>query len=63
MARAFLSKVQRSKLNSESLRATIPEAVATALGIREGDFLTWNVEPGSTKVIVARHPEPPRPSK
>ena len=46
MSRSFLSAVQRSKAASESLRATIPEAVATALGVQEGDMLSWLVEPG-----------------
>jgi|HubBroStandDraft_4_1064222.scaffolds.fasta_scaffold617061_2 antitoxin component of MazEF toxin-antitoxin module len=54
MGRAFLSKVQRSKQASESLRATIPEAVATALGVQEGDELSWMVEPGSVRVVVTR---------
>ena len=54
MGRSFRSKVQRSKKASESLRATIPESVAATLGIREGDFLSWMVEPGSTRVVVTR---------
>ena len=60
MGRSFLSKVQRSKLTSESLRATIPESVAAALGLREGDFLSWTVEPGSTRVVVVRHADSSR---
>jgi hypothetical protein len=58
MGRAFLSKVQRSKQASESLRATIPEAVASALGVREGDLLSWTVEPGSIRVVVTRQVGP-----
>ena len=54
MGRTFLSKVQRSKAKSPSLRATIPEAVATALGVQEGDELAWTVEAGSIRVVVAR---------
>jgi hypothetical protein len=46
VGRVFYSKVQKSKSDSESLRATIPEAAAAALGIKEGDLLAWEVEGG-----------------
>lgn len=55
MVRSFRRKVQRSKQTSESLRATIPGSVAAALGLQEGDYSSWAVEPGWTKVVLTRH--------
>ncbi|HTT44730.1 MAG TPA: hypothetical protein VMH38_01780 [Thermoplasmata archaeon] len=56
MARVFKSKVGRTKARSESLRTTIPEAVAAILGVGDGDTLAWVVEPGGLKVGVSKYP-------
>lgn len=55
MSRVFTSKIGRSKAESNSLRTTIPEAVAAILGVDDGDRLSWVVEPGGLKVTVSKH--------
>lgn len=39
---------------SESLRLTIPAAVAALLGLRAGDSVVWSVEPGTGRTTVSR---------
>lgn len=56
MAKVFKSKIGRTKAASESLRTTVPEAVAAILGVADGDTLFWVVEPGGMKVTVAKNP-------
>ena len=56
MGRIFKSRVGRTKAASESLRTTIPEAVAAILGVTDGDTLAWVVEPGGLKVTVTKFP-------
>ena len=54
MPKVFTSKIGRTKATSDSLRTTIPEAVAAILGVDDGDRLAWTVEPGGLKVIVSK---------
>jgi len=57
MARVFRSKVARTMERSESVRTTIPEAVAAILGAGPGATLLWEIEPGSGRVRVSVEPE------
>lgn len=66
MGRTFVTNVHQGKKGQVSLRTTIPEAVATLLGVEKGDKLEWTVESGSTRAMVtkryvaARAERPPR---
>lgn len=53
MVGVFRSKVARTMERSESVRTTIPEAIAAILGAGPGTTLLWEVEPGSGKVRVS----------
>lgn len=53
MVGEFRSKVVKNMGGSESVRTTVPEAVAAILGAVPGSTLVWSVEPGSAKVAVA----------
>lgn len=52
--RTFESKAVQSLKRSQSLRTTVPEAVAALLGLEAGDVIVWAVEPGSGHVAVSR---------
>jgi|GEM_PF-6465707 len=52
MVGTFRSKVSKTMERSESVRTTIPEAVAAILGAGPGSTLLWAVEPGSGRVTV-----------
>jgi len=52
----FRTKVGRSASESESLRTTIPAALAAFMELAIGDELEWVIEPGSFRVMVRRVP-------
>jgi hypothetical protein len=49
----FRTKVVSNMEGSDSVRSTIPEAVAALLGAVPGATLLWSFEPGSTQVVVS----------
>jgi hypothetical protein len=49
----FRTKVVSNMEGSDSVRSTIPEAVAALIGAVPGATLRWSFEPGSTKVEVS----------
>lgn len=49
----FRTKVVANMEGSDSVRSTIPEAVAALLGAVPGATLVWRFEPGATKVDVS----------
>ena len=53
MGRVFKSKVSKTMERSESVRTTVPEAVAAILGAQPGSTLIWEVEPRSWTVRVS----------
>ncbi len=59
MAKEFESRVVLSLKRSKSLRTTVPEVVATLLGLEPKDSLVWSVEPGTGVITVCRKPTPP----
>ena len=54
MKRVFKSKVFRVMPSSEAVRTSIPEAVATVLGVEHGSTLLWTVDSESGKVTVSK---------
>jgi len=48
----FASRAVRATKGSTSLRVTIPQVVASTLGLRPGDTLLWVVDPHSGQVRV-----------
>lgn len=52
MGRVFRSRVSKVMERSESVRTTVPEAVAAMLGAASGSVLLWETEPGSAEVTV-----------
>lgn len=51
----FVSRAVQATKESSSLRVTIPQVVATTLGLHPGDELLWFVDPVSGVVRVERH--------
>jgi hypothetical protein len=49
----FRTKVVSNMEGSDSVRSTIPEAVAALLGAVPGATLVWSFKPGSTEVRVS----------
>jgi hypothetical protein len=49
----FVSRAVRATRESASLRVTIPQVVASTLGLRPGDDLVWIVDPLNDQVHVA----------
>jgi hypothetical protein len=49
----FRTKVVSNMEGSDSVRSTIPEAVAALLGAVPGATLLWTFEPGATNVTVS----------
>lgn len=49
----FRTKVISNMGGSDSVRSTIPEAVAALLGALPGSTLVWKVTPGATEVTVS----------
>ncbi|MGA8091716.1 MAG: hypothetical protein WB984_04400 [Thermoplasmata archaeon] len=49
----FRTKVVSNMEGSDSVRSTIPEAVAALIGAVPGATLLWSFEPGSTRVAVS----------
>jgi len=52
----FRTKVGKSASRSESLRTTVPAALAAFMEVGVGDELEWIIEPGSLRVVVRRVP-------
>ena len=48
----FASRAVRATKDSSSLRVTVPQVIASTLGLRAGDDLIWIVEPVSGDVHV-----------
>jgi bifunctional DNA-binding transcriptional regulator/antitoxin component of YhaV-PrlF toxin-antitoxin module len=48
----FVSRAVRATKDSVSIRVTIPQVVATTLGLRAGDDLLWIVDPLSGVIRV-----------
>lgn len=46
------SKVFQARKNSQSLRGTIPTGIVSALKIKHGDVLTWDVEVKEGKIVA-----------
>lgn len=53
--REFKSKVLKSVSTSSSVRATIPETVATILGAEPGDILVWTADAHAGTATVRIH--------
>jgi antidote-toxin recognition MazE-like antitoxin len=56
--RPFVSRAVRAARRSASLRVTIPQVVASTLGLRAGDELEWFIDPHSGEVRVHGRPQP-----
>ena len=54
MKRSFESKVFRVMPQSDAVRTSIPEAVATFLGVEHGSTIRWTVDSNSGKVTVSK---------
>jgi hypothetical protein len=54
MAKSFDSKAFRAAPGSDSLKTTVPQAVATVLGLEPGDSLTWEVDVSNRSATVRR---------
>jgi antidote-toxin recognition MazE-like antitoxin len=48
----FASRAVRATKGSASLRVTVPQVVATLLGLQAGDDVVWTVDPASGVVRV-----------
>lgn len=48
----FVTRAVRATKGSASLRVTIPQVVASTLGLRPGDELFWILDPNSGTVRV-----------
>jgi bifunctional DNA-binding transcriptional regulator/antitoxin component of YhaV-PrlF toxin-antitoxin module len=56
MPSEFKTRAFRAVAGSESLKTTVPQPVATVLGLAPGDELVWKVSVRSASVIVRRGP-------
>lgn len=56
MARGFDSATVRAAKNSSSLRVTIPQVIVTMLGLRPGDSISWEIDPLTQRISVAKTP-------
>lgn len=58
--RPFVSRAVQATRSSGSIRVTVPQVVATTLGLRAGDELAWFVDPSSgiVRVEARRAPTP-----
>ena len=54
---SFSSRVVLAAKGTNSLRVTIPQVVASTLGLRPGDELLWVIDPSSGMVRVGRAEE------
>jgi len=52
----FVSRAVRATKGSSSLRVTVPQVVASTLGLGPGDELLWLVDPSSSSVRVEGRP-------
>jgi antitoxin component of MazEF toxin-antitoxin module len=50
----FVSRAVRATRGSSSLRVTIPQVVASTLGLQPGDAVEWTLDPLTGQVRVAR---------
>ena len=50
----FVTRVVRVTRGSDSLRVTIPQVVASTMGLHPGDQVAWSLEPSSPVVRVRR---------
>lgn len=54
--RPFTTRAVRATRDSTSLRVTVPQVVASTLGLRPGDDIVWIVDPATGAVrIEASH--------
>jgi hypothetical protein len=52
----FESKVFKAATASDSLKTTVPQSVATVLGLEPGDTLVWEVDVSARSASVRRGP-------
>lgn len=54
MPKEFESRAFRSQSGSESLKTTVPQSVATVLGLEPGDAIRWELDVESRSARVRR---------
>lgn len=54
----FVSRAVRATRGSASLRVTIPQVVASTLGLRPGDDVNWIVDPRTGAIRIERLSRP-----
>jgi hypothetical protein len=57
MPKVFESKAFRAVATSGSIKTTVPESVATVLGLEPGDSIVWEVDVDARSVVVKRGTE------
>lgn len=63
MVDQFTSKIFRAVPGSGSVKTTVPQTVATILGLEPGDGLVWTVDVGARTAIVRRDVARPKSSR
>lgn len=63
MTRDLESAIQLSREGSKSLRATIPEGVASAIGAEDGGTLVWTIDLKESRVTVSAKPPETKASR
>lgn len=61
MPSEFTTRTFRAVAGSESLKTTVPQAVATVLGLGPGDELVWKVNVRGATATVRRGSSRPAP--
>ena len=54
MPKAFESKAFKASPGSDSLKTTVPQSVATVLGLEPGDSLSWEVDVVGRSAVVRK---------
>jgi len=54
MPKVFESKAFKASPGSDSLKTTVPQSVATVLGLEPGDSLSWEVDVAGRSAVVRK---------
>lgn len=54
MPKAFESKAFKASPGSDSLKTTVPQSVATVLGLEPGDSISWEVDVTGRSAMVRK---------
>ena len=54
MPRSFESRAFRAVSGSDSLKTTVPQSVATVLGLEPGDSIVWTVDVAVRSATVSK---------